>query len=591
MVTCLRSAVFASVILSLAWSTSANAQLYSRFPLPPNSGAQAMTRGPDGNLWFTEQTANKIGRITPSGMTSLFSIPTAGSLPAGITHGPDGNLWFAESAAPGDNLPGGGTTMAVGAIGRITPHGVVTEFPIPTAGSHTNFVAPGPDGNVWFTEMSGNKIGKITPSGTFSEYAIPTADSRPLGITVGPDGAMWFTESNAAKIGRITTDGATINEYGLPPGTQPQLIANGPDGNLWFTDSTGKIAKAAPSGQVQVFPIATTNSKPAGITTGPDGSLYFVESGGQNAGRIRPSGPPIQEYHVSGSPTGIGLSVPTVGPDGALWFAQPNDNVIGRITTTSNATGVTLVSAILPSSRSVKVGVTASAFATLINSDSTVATSCGLILEGDVPATFTYQTTDPATNAPTGTPNTPVDIPAQTAQTFFFTLTANAPFVPTDIGLGFSCTNENAASTSSGVNTILLSATTTTVPDLVALVASQDPGIIDIPGTTGTGAFAVASVNLGSGDTITVAPDTGSVTLPVNLTICETVPATGACMSPPTPSVTTTVGANQTPTFGVFVQGVGTAIPFAPGTSRIFVRLKDSTSATRGSTSLAVRTQ
>jgi streptogramin lyase len=60
-----------------------------------------MTVAPDGNVWFTEGLANKIGRITPSGTGSEFPVPTAyspGPLPGliGITVGPDGNIWFAE---------------------------------------------------------------------------------------------------------------------------------------------------------------------------------------------------------------------------------------------------------------------------------------------------------------------------------------------------------------------------------------------------------------------------------------------------------------------------------------------------------------
>ena len=38
-----------------------------------------ITTGPDGNLWFTEFGAGKIGRITPSGSITEFPIPTAGS--------------------------------------------------------------------------------------------------------------------------------------------------------------------------------------------------------------------------------------------------------------------------------------------------------------------------------------------------------------------------------------------------------------------------------------------------------------------------------------------------------------------------------
>ena len=33
--------------------------------LSPMAGPFGITAGPDGNLWFTETTANQVGRITP----------------------------------------------------------------------------------------------------------------------------------------------------------------------------------------------------------------------------------------------------------------------------------------------------------------------------------------------------------------------------------------------------------------------------------------------------------------------------------------------------------------------------------------------
>lgn len=49
-------------------------------------------------------------------------------------------------------------------IGRITPGGTITEFPVPTSKSQPFGIGSGPDGNLWFTEYSGNKIGRITTS-------------------------------------------------------------------------------------------------------------------------------------------------------------------------------------------------------------------------------------------------------------------------------------------------------------------------------------------------------------------------------------------------------------------------------------------
>ena len=251
-----------------------------------------------------------------------------------------------------------------------------------------------------------------------------------------------------------------------------------------------------------------------------------------------------------------------------------------------------LVAAVLPASRSVEVCAlaTATAFATIINAGSTTASSCSIAPLGGLALNFLYQTTDPSTNALIGTANTPIDIAAGAAQSFLIALTPTAALKATNVNFSFACANAAAAPTQIGLNTLLLSASTSPVPDIVALGASGDPGIVDIPGTSGTGAFAVATVNLGADATITASANVGAATLPVTLSVCQTVPATGACMAPPAASVTTDIQPNTTPTFGIFATGSGT-VPFDPANNRVFVQFADPSGNVRGETSVAVRTQ
>src|SRR5262249_57486452 len=127
-----------------------------------------------------------------------------------------------------------------------------------------------------------------------------------------------------------------------------------------------------------------------------------------------------------------------------------------------------------------------------------------------IPANFSYQATDPTTNQVIGTPNTPVDIPAGGLQTFVLAFTPTGTFPPTDVQLSFDCTNTTAATIIPGVNTVLLSASSGPVPDIVALAATIDNnGIVNIPGSTGTGVFSVATVNVVAGGAITVSAETG----------------------------------------------------------------------------------
>lgn len=221
-----------------------------------------------------------------------------------------------------------------------------------------------------------------------------------------------------------------------------------------------------------------------------------------------------------------------------------------------------LAASVLPSSRSVQVGNTATAFASVTNA------------------------TGDATNALTGTADTPVDIPAGGTQSFLFAFTPSAAFDSTDVQLSFNCTNKNQASAIPRLNTLLLSATTTPEADIIGLTTTVD---LQMSGSSASDAFAVATANVGAaGDiTATATPATG---VPVSVSICETDPTSGACISPAGPNVTTTVGAGATPTFAVFVTATGDIIN-DPANNRIFVNFDDGAGSRKGSTSTAVRTQ
>lgn len=249
------------------------------------------------------------------------------------------------------------------------------------------------------------------------------------------------------------------------------------------------------------------------------------------------------------------------------------------------------VSAVLPSSRSVQVGTPATAFATMINMGPGMATGCGLSATGQMPGAFMYQATDPATNQPIGMPNAPMDLPMGGSQTFVFAFTPAVPMGPTDMAIAFGCQNTGAAAVHPGLNTLLLSASMAPVPDMVALAATLGgDGVVDVPGVDGTGAFAVATVNMGAAGAITASADTGGVALPVTMELCETAPATGQCISPVEDRVTVAAGAGTTSAVAVFIAGHG-PVPFDPAAHRVFVRFTDAAGLVRGMTSVAVRTQ
>jgi len=270
-----------------------------------------------------------------------------------------------------------------------------------------------------------------------------------------------------------------------------------------------------------------------------------------------------------------------------------------------------LVAAVLPSARAVSVGGPATAFATIINASGTTATGCSvsaptLVLNPAIPiaATFAYQTTDPKTNGLVGTPNTPVDIPAGKSQTFFLSLTPTAPFllllsgviVSSEIAFTFKCANTSAAPSVPGVNTLLLTATPTQeLPDIVAVAMTvSGDGIVTVP-PGGTGAFALAVLDLNPSRTT----DSAVINVPsvsgLMVFVCETDPTTAQCLASPAQTpLAVSFGPRAVRTFSVFVVSDGSAVAFNPATTRLSAELVTAgnpPSKTLGRTSVAVRTQ
>ena len=262
-----------------------------------------------------------------------------------------------------------------------------------------------------------------------------------------------------------------------------------------------------------------------------------------------------------------------------LWFE--NSAIV-------DADPTAIAAAVLPASRSGQVGSVITAFVTLLNGGATVAEGCGIDLISNVPATLSYQTTNPVDNAPIGVADQPVDIAAGGSQSFVITLALNAQFNPRDAMLSYTCRNAAPVVPLAGVNTLLLSASTEAVADVIALAATVDgDGIVRLD-NAGNGAFSVASINVGAPSTISVVAES---TTGASIALCQTNPNSGACTNPSTPSsdpVTLGLDANETPTFSVFVSS-SSSIAADASSNRINLIYRDQAGTIRGQSSVAVQ--
>lgn len=291
-----------STTLTTALTTYGNWNGHATHTYSGSSQPTVMTTGPDGNVWFAEPAANKIGRIGLNSPLVEFTIPTATAMPYGITVGPDGNIWFTEEN--------------VNKIGQVSLAGAFNEYTVPTGNTKPYGITTGPDGAIWFTESNSSKIGRVDLNGNIQEFPISFGGGK--GIATGPDGNLWVTGGNT-KIGRVTPLGSETDF--LVAGANLNGIVVGADGNMWFSDENSAVGNITMNGAVTRYTIAGTS--PGSIIAGPDGNIWLVAYatfGGIY--RVTPSGT-ITNYSGWCKCYRNGGGV-TIGPDGNIWYPEYN---------------------------------------------------------------------------------------------------------------------------------------------------------------------------------------------------------------------------------------------------------------------------
>jgi len=245
-----------------------------------------------------------------------------------------------------------------------------------------------------------------------------------------------------------------------------------------------------------------------------------------------------------------------------------------------------IVSAVLPSSRSAQVNETVTVFATMLASE--IGNECRVELASAIDASIFYQRTDPATNQLIGEPNVPVYLRPNVPQSFAIGITAFAPLDPQEIEFSYACNTGNPADVLVTTNTVLFSASVERPLDIVALAATlNNDGIVNIPDSENFGVFSAANVNVGSEGNVTASIALLGEQLDDAL-LCPTDFITGDCLSPPSSSTAAFQGENGTASFGVFVRH-SSPVEFRPDTNRVVLIFTDDEGVIRGRTSVAVR--
>lgn len=293
-------------------------------PVPTSdAGLGEIVTAPNGDMWFVEEKANKVGRITPAGVITEFALPATTSGDAGgaydLTVAPDGTIWvvfdYGRKIVQLDLATGTGTVYPLGPY----PYGEQVEI--------------GPDGVPWVSmSFDDDGLARVLPTGTVWHDNAPPCDGW---LARANDGGMWCASSDT-KLILSNADASGGTTYPLPStGTTLRSLAAGPVGSMWFSryssspytsparGDIGWIDQA--SGATTIFSTGSRTG-PRDLLRGPDGAMWFTNQGvGDGIGHLHPDG--------TGAITKVGDYSPwslTFDQAGALWFTDSVNNVIVR---------------------------------------------------------------------------------------------------------------------------------------------------------------------------------------------------------------------------------------------------------------------
>jgi len=607
-------------------------------------GAGFMTQAPSTiespTTWTAKTTENNAAiqwvtsaPIAPGTSVSGFSFDsplTPAQMAAASASGPAVDSAFVYIAAPladpgAQIVPTTSQLSATATIASASANGSLFHYNLVLTNTGSTTV-----GTFWFAWMPGAGFLQVPPSGIQSPLtwtakttenggAIQWVTTAPIAPGTSVSGFAFDSELSPAEITAMTSNGQIVDSafvyIGVPLADPGQEIVPTPSA----LGAASTITATPGSDGLNHYELVLTNT---GTTT--VGTFWFswipgagllpqtnpsnIQSPATWTAKTTENGAAIQ--WVTTAPIAPGTTISGFSFDSPLTPAQiagpsADDQVVDTTFVFIAApladagqeiipvTNSPVVASILPDSRSVQVGSTATVFANMVNDSSVTLSDCEMTLPTNAPAglAMNFQTTNPSTNAPTGSPNTPASLTPGGTQTFVLSFASSSAVSVQGLEPVFECASTWSVNIIPGVNTADLSFSATPTADVIALAATaSNNGIVAVPFSSGSsGAFAVATDNLGAATSITATANTGEANLPITVTLCQTDPTTAACLAPPAASVNVSDPAGATLTFSVFV-AASSAVPFDPASTRIFVQLTDASNALRGATSVAVET-
>src|SRR5205807_8692346 len=291
-----------------------------------NSNPHDPAVAPDGSLWWTGQSSNRLGRLDPAtGIMREYPLKSPNTGPHGLAFDREGNVWYTGNYS--------------GLIGKLDPRtGNVSEYKMPDSrASDPHTPVFDQQEILWFTVQGGNFVGRLDPrTGKIDLKRVPTEDALPYGMVITSKGVPIFCEFGTNKLAKIDPKSMEITEYNLPEkGTRPRRIAIAKDDTIYFTDfEQGRLGRFNPAtGEVKMWPSpGGPQSSPYGIAVTPDGMVWYSEAGVLPKNTIVRFDPKTETFASTTIPSGGGVfRTMAATPDGRVYIACSGVNKVGVV--------------------------------------------------------------------------------------------------------------------------------------------------------------------------------------------------------------------------------------------------------------------
>ncbi|OGA94601.1 MAG: hypothetical protein A3G27_02685 [Betaproteobacteria bacterium RIFCSPLOWO2_12_FULL_66_14] len=288
------------------------------WPVPTPKFARDPAAAPDGSIFISVMSGNKVARFDPRTQTFREWDLPSGHRPHGVLVDKQGIVWT--------------TGNGNGTIGRLDPaSGRITEFSTPSGGGgpHT-LVITDDGGTIWFTLQSGDKIASVdTRTGAMREYR---TSGGPYGLALDQAGNVWFCRIGDNRMGRLDPKTGAMSEVDMGRGSQPRRVATAPDGMLWIAlYGNGKLAKLDPAAMkvVKEYALPGGNAGPYAVTVDGGGMVWVNEINTDTVVRFDPKTEQMRVVQLPSRNTGIRKMIVDAGCK--LWYMGSHSGRLGVV--------------------------------------------------------------------------------------------------------------------------------------------------------------------------------------------------------------------------------------------------------------------